>query len=280
MKVLVTGVKGQLGYDVCKHLNILKIENKGVDREDFDLTDKQQVITAITAFKPDVVVHCAAYTAVDKAESEAEICRSVNVDGTRNVAEAAKQVNAKMVYISTDYVFSGDGEQPFEIDSQIAPCSVYGQTKAEGETAIRALVDRHFIIRISWAFGVNGKNFVKTMIRLAQSQKEINVVCDQIGSPTYTDDLASLICSMIFTDKYGTYHATNEGYCSWAEFAQSIMDEAGLKTIIKPIPTSEYSSAAKRPLNSRLSKKSLDQAGFTRLPAWNDALKRFLIENK
>jgi len=278
MKVLVTGVNGQLGYDVCKHLDARGIENKGADKEDFDLTNEQQTVAAIVEHKPDVVVHCAAYTAVDKAESEAELCRKVNVDGTRNVAEAAKQIGAKMVYISTDYVFNSEGEIPFEIDSPIAPCSIYGQTKVEGESSVRSLLHEHFIIRTSWAFGVNGKNFIKTMIRLGQEKDSVNVVCDQIGSPTYTDDLAVLICDMITTEKYGTYHATNEGYCSWAEFAQAIMNESRLKCIVNPIPTSEYPSAAKRPLNSRLSKRSLDDAGFTRLPTWQDALTRYIRE--
>lgn len=276
MKVLVTGVNGQLGHDVCNHLDVLHIDNKGVDIADFDLTYKEQTLSTVITYNPDVVVHCAAYTAVDKAESEPELCRKVNVDGTRNVAEAVRQLNAKMVYISTDYVFSGEGKDPFEVDSPIDPQNVYGQTKANGETEVRKLTDKHFIIRISWAFGVNGKNFVKTMLRLAQEKTDLDVVCDQIGSPTYTDDLAALICDMILTEKYGTYHATNEGYCSWAEFAQEIMRLSGGKMMIHPIPTSKYPSAAKRPLNSRLSKKSLDNAGFYRLPTWKDALQKYL----
>ncbi len=276
MKVLVTGSKGQLGFDVCKHLKARKIAYKGVDIEDFDLTDRQQTFDAIINYAPDVIVHCAAYTAVDKAESIQDICHKVNADGTRHVAEAAKYLHAKMIYISTDYVFDGQGNSPFEVETPINPQNVYGITKAQGEEIVRSLLEKLFIVRISWVFGINGNNFVKTMLRLGAEKDTLNVVNDQVGSPTYTDDLAPLLCDMLVTERYGTYHATNEGYCSWYEFALFIMAQAHLACQINPIPTSEYPTQAKRPLNSRLSKESLDKAGFLRLPPWQDSVKRFL----
>lgn len=278
MRVLVTGVKGQLGYDVCRHLASRGVEHKGVDIDDFDLTDEKATFKAINDYASDCVVHCAAWTAVDKAEECEDKCRLINRDGTRHVALACKALNSKMVYISTDYVFDGEGDKPYEIDAPIAPKSVYGQTKAEGEGEVKSLVPRHFIVRTSWVFGKNGHNFINTMLRLGNDRPEIKVVSDQVGSPTYTYDLAMLLCDMITTDKYGTYHATNEGFCSWAEFAQAIMQQAGLNCKVLPIPTSEYPTAAKRPLNSRLSKLSLDEAGFNRLPSWEDALGRYLKE--
>jgi dTDP-4-dehydrorhamnose reductase len=277
MKVLVTGVKGQLGFDVCKHLRARNIPNKGVDLEDFDLTDQHGTFDAITAYAPDVIVHCAAYTAVDKAESNQDICRRVNVDGTRHVALAAKHLNAKMIYISTDYVFNGQGILPFEVDAPIDPQNVYGLTKAQGEAEVRAILNKFFIVRISWVFGINGNNFIKTMMRLGAEKDSLNVVNDQIGSPTYTDDLAPLLCDMLQTECYGIYHATNEGYCSWYEFAKLIMSEAKLSCKVNPITTQEYPTPAKRPLNSRLSKKSLDASGFNRLPIWQEAVRRYLL---
>lgn len=276
MRVLVTGVKGQLGFDVCKHLQARNITNKGVDLEDFDLTDQHGTFNAITAYAPDVIVHCAAYTAVDKAETNQEVCRRVNLDGTRHVALAAKHLNAKMIYISTDYVFNGQGTLPFEVDAPIDPQNVYGITKALGEAEVRAILDKFFIVRISWAFGANGNNFIKTVMRLGVEKDSVNVVNDQIGSPTYTEDLAPLLCDMLQTERYGTYHATNEGYCSWYEFAKLIMSEAKLTCKVNPITTHEYPTPAKRPFNSRLSKESLDKAGFHRLPAWQDAVKRYI----
>lgn len=276
MKVLVTGVGGQLGYDVCKELDRLGIENKGVDVQDFDLTDGDAVMAAVKTYAPDAIIHCAAYTNVEKAESMPEVCADVNGMGTLNMVRAALAVNAKLMYISTDYVFEGTGDTPYEVNDPHKPQSVYGLTKDQGEEAVTSLMQRYFIVRISWVFGVNGHNFVRTMMRLGSERKEINVVSDQIGSPTYTADLAVLLGAMIQTEKYGVYHATNEGYCSWAEFAQAIMDEAGLKCVVHPIPTSAYPTAAKRPLNSRMSKRSLDQAGFARLPAWQDALHRYV----
>lgn len=280
MKVLVTGVGGQLGYDVCKELDRLGIENKGVDVQDFDLTDGAAVMAAVQAYMPDAIIHCAAYTNVEKAESVPEVCADVNGMGTLNMVRAALAVNAKLMYISTDYVFEGTGDTPYEVNAPHRPQSVYGLTKDQGEEAVTSLMQRYFIVRISWVFGVHGNNFVRTMLRLGSERKELNVVDDQIGSPTYTADLAVLLCSMIRTDKYGAYHATNEGYCSWAEFAQAIMDEAGLKCVVHPIPTSAYPTAAKRPLNSRMSKRSLDLAGFQRLPSWQDALHRYVEELK
>lgn len=278
MKVLVTGVKGQLGYDVCRILSDRGIENIGVDIEDFDITDEKAVKSYITACKPDAIIHCSAFTAVDKAEDVPDVCHAVNCEGPRNIARAAREIGAKMMYISTDYVFSGTGEDFYTPDDTPAPVSVYGKTKHLGECAVKEILDAYFIVRISWVFGINGGNFVKTMLRLAESKTDLNVVCDQIGSPTYTYDLAKLLCDMIVTDRYGIYHATNEGVCSWAEFATEIMAQANKSTVIHPIPSSEYPTKATRPLNSRMSKDKLEQNGFTRLPDWKDALTRYLKE--
>ncbi|XOQ47667.1 MAG: dTDP-4-dehydrorhamnose reductase [Eubacteriales bacterium] len=278
MKILVTGANGQLGYDAMKVLKARKIECMGVDINDFDITDEEVAFEYIVGYHPNAVIHCSAYTAVDKAEENEKLCRAVNADGTRNIAKACKKIDTKMVYISTDYVFPGTGEDAYEVDDPKGPLNVYGRTKLEGEEAVRELVNKHFIVRISWVFGKNGNNFVKTMLRLGREHNEINVVSDQIGSPTYTADLAPLLCDMVVTEKYGTYHATNEGYCSWAEFAQEIFKQAGYDTKVNFIPTSVYPTQAKRPFNSRLSKKSLDDAGFFRLPDWRDALRRYLKE--
>lgn len=278
MKVLVTGVKGQLGYDVVKRFKSLNVECLGVDKEKFDLTDERQTMDFIRNYRPDIVVHCAAYTAVDRAEEDRAVCYAVNVLGTRYVAQACSEVGAKMVYISTDYVFDGKGEVPYEVTDMPVPINYYGQTKYEGELEVKRLVDKAFIIRISWVFGKNGNNFVKTMLTLGKERKQLNVVCDQIGSPTYTFDVARLITDMSVTNKYGTYHATNEGYCSWHEFAQEIFHLAGLDVCVNPISTEEYPTKAVRPKNSRMSKKSIDLSGFDRLPEWRDALKRYMIE--
>lgn len=278
MKALVTGAKGQLGYDVVRELKKRNIECLGVDIDDFDITDAEASNEFIRNYRPDCVIHCSAYTAVDKAEDNAELCKKVNGEGTRNIAYICKQINAKMVYISTDYVFPGTGEHAYEVDDPTGPLSVYGKTKLEGEIAVRELLSKYFIVRISWVFGKNGNNFVKTMLRLGKERNEVSVVCDQIGSPTYTVDLAPLLCDMIETEKYGTYHATNEGFCSWAEFAKEIFKLAGYETKVNFIKTSEYPTRAKRPLNSRLSKKSLDEAGFSRLPSWKDAVRNYLGE--
>ena len=278
MKVLVTGVNGQLGYDVCRHLLEQGIEYVGVDYADFDLTDAQAVRENVLRIKPDVIVHCAAYTAVDKAESETVKCMRINGEGTLNLVRAATEIDAALLYVSTDYVFEGTGDTPFETDAPVRPQNTYGLSKLQGEYAVRGQMKRYFIVRTSWVYGLHGHNFVKTMINLGSTRNDINVVCDQIGSPTYSDDLAYLICQMIQTKKYGVYHATNEGFCSWAEFAQEIMDQNRLACKVHPIPTSEYPTPARRPLNSRLSKASLDAAGFARLPSWQDALRRYIIQ--
>lgn len=278
MKILVTGYNGQLGYDVVKELNSRSVECRGVDREDFDITDRDETVGYICDYAPDAIIHCAAYTAVDRAEDDEENCRKVNADGTENIAVACEKLRAKMLYVSTDYVYGGDGEAPFETDSPTNPKNVYGVTKLEGEKAVMKYIDKFFIVRTSWVFGINGNNFVKTMLRLGDEKESLNVVCDQVGSPTYTPDLARLICDLIVTEKYGIYHGTNENFCSWAEFAAEIMKLGGKKTVINPVPSSEYPTKAERPHNSRLSKKCLDEAGIKRLPTWQDALKRFLKE--
>lgn len=273
--ILVTGANGQLGFDIIKELNKRNIECLGIDKEKLDITDEKGVNDYIVKLNPDCVIHCAAYTAVDKAEDENEICHKVNVCGTENIAKTCKKVNAKMIYISTDYVFDGQGDNYFEVNGNINPLSFYGKTKYEGELKVKENLDKYFIVRISWVFGVNGNNFIKTMIRLGKEKEGLNVVYDQIGSPTYTADLAPLLCDMAISEKYGIYHATNEGTCSWAEFATAIMKKAGLNCKINPIPTSEYKTKAVRPLNSRLSKRSLVDGGFELLPRWEDALDRY-----
>lgn len=276
--ILVTGVNGQLGFDVVKELNKRNIECIGIDKEELDITYSNSVDKYISKLKPECVVHCAAYTAVDRAEDEEEICKKVNVDGTENIAKACKEIDAKMIYISTDYVFDGKGDKPFEVDGHIEPHSVYGKTKYEGELKVQEILDKYFIVRISWVFGFNGNNFIKTMLRLGKEKESINVVCDQIGSPTYTADLAPLLCDMAMSEKYGVYHATNEGFCSWAEFAEEIIKKASLDCKINYISTSEYPSKAVRPFNSKMSKKNLLENNFDLLPNWKDALKRYLLD--
>lgn len=278
MKVLVTGVKGQLGYDVMAELAKRNIEASGVDIDEMDITDKISVEKVIGEAAPDVVVHCAAYTAVDAAEDNEALCRRVNADGTRNIAEVCKKLDCKMVYISTDYVFDGQGTRPWEPDDERHPLNVYGQTKYEGELAVQENLSKYFIVRIAWVFGKNGKNFVKTMLKLAETHDKLTVVNDQFGSPTYTYDLARLLVDMIQTDKYGIYHATNEGICTWYEFACEIFRQAGVKIEVTPVPASEYPAKAKRPENSRLDKSKLTENGFERLPSWQDALGRYLKE--
>ena len=276
MKVVVTGAKGQLGYDVIKRLEMNGIQAVCADLPEVDITDCEAVEAFVAKEKPDGVIHCAAYTAVDNAESEKEICSAVNETGTLNIAKACKKYDCKLIYISTDYVFSGKGESEFEVDSPKAPCNHYGASKLAGEIAALENCNKCFVVRISWVFGVNGKNFVKTMLRLSETRDELTVVNDQVGSPTYTYDLAVLLCDMIKTEKYGVYHATNEGLCTWAEFAAEIMRLAGRNTKIIPVTSAEYKTAAVRPLNSRMSKKSLDDNGFSRLPSWQDALERYI----
>ena len=255
-------------------------ECKGVDVDDFDITDEKSTLEYIKSYAPYVVVHCAAYTAVDKAESDAEKCRLINVEGSRNIAKACSAIDAKMVYISTDYVYDGKGDKPFETNSKPSPKSVYGKTKYEGELACRDILDKLFIIRTSWVFGVHGNNFVKTMLRLAKERDTINVVDDQIGSPTYTVDLASFIFYILNTQRYGVYHASNKEFCSWYEFAKEIFKLSGDNVEVKAIPSSEFKAAAQRPLNSRLSKKCLVECGFGEMPSWKDALKRYFEEEQ
>ncbi len=280
MRVLVTGVKGQLGYDVVNEMMKRGIEPVGVDVEEMDITDKAACDKVITEAKVDAVIHCAAYTAVDAAEDNIEICMKVNAEGTRNIAEVCKKLNIKMMYISTDYVFDGQGERPWEPDDERHPLNVYGESKYQGELAVEELVEKFFTVRIAWVFGVNGKNFIKTMLRIGKERGAATVVCDQIGSPTYTYDLARLLVDMIQTEKYGRYHATNEGLCSWYEFACEIFRAAGMDDVkVTPVPSSEYpASKAKRPMNSRISKEKLSDNGFERLPSWQDAVARYLKE--
>lgn len=280
MRILVTGSKGQLGTDVCSEL---RRAGHSVIEADLPETDILSFISLHGLFEeshPEAVVHLAAYTAVDAAETDKEKCYRLNVTGTENIAKLCREFDIPVLYTSTDYIFGNNGSDYLETDAEPCPKSVYGLTKYLGELAIQKHLSKYFIVRISWVFGPNGKNFVYTMLRLAETRDTINVVDDQIGSPTYTPDLSKLICNMIATEKYGVYHATNEGVCSWAEFASEIMKVSGSKAKINPIPSSEYPSAAARPFNSRLSKKSLDENGFSRLPEWKDALSRFIEKVK
>lgn len=276
MKVFVTGIKGQLGYDVMEELTRRGIPATGVDIEEMDITDGECVEKVISEAAPDAVIHCAAYTAVDAAEENEELCRRVNAEGPRNIAKVCRKLDIKMIYISTDYVFSGEGERPWEPEDEKKPQSVYGQTKYEGELAVQELLDKYFIVRIAWVFGINGKNFVKTMLKLAENHDTIRVVNDQFGSPTYTYDLARLLVDMVLTDKYGVYHATNQGICSWYDFACAIFKEAGVSVNVVPVTTAEYGAKAKRPANSRMNQDKLTQMGFEKLPPWQDALKRYV----
>lgn len=276
MKILVTGVRGQLGHDVVEELTRRGIEAVGVDIDEMDITDSASVDRVIKEEAPDAVIHCAAYTAVDAAEENEEACRRVNADGPRNIARVCRELDIKMLYISTDYVFSGQGENFWEPEDICEPQSVYGRTKYEGETAVREILDKYFIVRIAWVFGINGRNFVRTMLNLSKNHGTIRVVNDQFGSPTYTYDLAKLLADMIQTDKYGTYHATNEGICSWYDFACAIFREAGVDVEVVPVTTAEYGAKAKRPANSRMNNDKLTENGFRKLPAWQDALARYV----
>ena len=276
MKVLVTGAKGQLGYDVMNELAKRGYEGIGVDVQEMDITDAQAVDRVITESGVDKVIHCAAYTAVDAAEDNVDLCRKVNAQGTENIAKVCKKLDIPMLYLSTDYVFDGEGTRPWEPDDKRDPLNVYGQTKYEGELAIEENLDKYFIVRIAWVFGVNGKNFIKTMLKLAENHDTITVVNDQVGSPTYTYDLSRLLVDMIETDKYGRYHATNEWLCTWYEFAVEIFRQAGISVNVVPVTSEEFQAKAKRPHNSRLNKDKLDEMGFKRLPSWQDALSRYL----
>lgn len=287
MKVFVTGVGGQLGYDVVNELTKRGHVAVGSDLRcgdyELDITDSEAVSKVLLEVKPDAVVHCAAWTAVDAAEDEDKqaIVKKVNVDGTQNIANVCRQLDCKMLYISTDYVFNGLGETPWQADCKdYAPLSVYGKTKLGGELVVSNTLDKYFIVRIAWAFGKNGNNFIKTMLNVGKRFSELRVVNDQIGTPTYTYDLARLLVDMAETEKYGYYHATNEGgYISWYDFACEIFKQAGYDTKVKPVTTEEYGlSKAKRPFNSRLDKSKLVEAGFKPLPTWQDALTRYLKE--
>ena len=277
MKVLVTGAKGQLGTDLMNELKKQGLEGLGVDVEEMDITDADVCEQVISAAGADAVIHLAAYTAVDAAEDNVELCRRINGEGTRNVALACKHAGVPMMYISTDYVFDGQGNRPWEPDDQRDPLNVYGQTKYEGELAVEELVEHYFIVRIAWVFGVAGNNFIKTMLRLGKERGAVSVVDDQIGSPTYTYDLARLLVDMIQTDRYGRYHATNEGLCSWYEFAKEIFRQAGMTEVtVTPVSSEAYPARATRPKNSRMNRQKLVDQGFEPLPAWQDALERFL----
>ncbi len=277
MKVLVTGANGQLGYDVVKELQKQNIECYGATRKDSDLIDFESTEKFIVHYMPNVIIHCAAYTAVDKAEDEQGLCYLVNASATENIAEICKKINAKMLYISTDYVFDGTKEGFYEVDDIPNPINIYGKTKFLGEQAVQRILDKYFIVRISWVFGEHGNNFVKTMLRLGKERKEINVVADQYGSPTYTADLAPLLVEMIKTEKYGVYHATNEGVCTWAEFAEEIFKIAGMNVKVNHITTAEYPTRAKRPMNSKLGKEKLEFKGFRLLKNWKEVIKEFII---
>ena len=284
MKVLVTGCKGQHGFDVSKELLRRGDLPISVDIEEMDITDKAAVESFILRANPDAVIHCAAYTAVDAAEDNVELCCRINRDGTQNIADVCKKLDIKMIYISTDYVFNGEGENFWNTDDERQPLNTYGLTKYEGELAVENTLDKYFIVRISWAFGLNGKNFVRTMLNLGKTHDKLTVVADQIGSPTYTADLAKLLCDMIHSNKYGKYHATNEGVCSWYEFTKEIMKQASeyypeyANVEVTPVSSDAFPTKAKRPSNSRMSKEKLTKNGFDRLPTWQDALKRYLKE--
>lgn len=273
----MTGVKGQLGYDVVNELEKRGHTAIGVDIEELDITDAAAVRSMLQEIAPDAVIHCAAWTAVDAAEDNVEKCRQVNAAGTENIAKVCKDLNCKMMYISTDYVFDGQGTRPWEPDDPVTePLNVYGLTKYEGEQAIQKYVDKFFIIRIAWVFG-KGKNFIKTMLNLAKTHNHLTVVNDQFGTPTYTYDLAKLLVDMIVTEKYGIYHATNEGgYITWYEFACEIFRQAGVDIEVEPVSSAQYAAKAKRPENSRMSKQKLVDNGFALLPTWQDALSRYL----
>lgn len=278
MKILVTGYKGQLGYDVVNEAKSRNIEAVGVDIDEMDITNVDQVNKVIKEGNYDAVVHCAAWTAVDKAEDPEllETVKKVNVEGTANIANVCEELDIPMMYFSTDYVFDGQGEIPWDEYSERKPLNVYGQTKYEGELVVEKL-QKHFIIRIAWVFGVNGNNFIKTMLKLGKERGAVSVVNDQIGNPTYTYDLAKLVVDMIQTDKYGTYHATNSGdFISWYDFACEIFKQAGLDVEVTPVDSNTFPAAAKRPSNSRMNQSELDKNGFNRLPSWQDALCRYL----
>lgn len=276
MKILVTGVKGQLGYDVVKALESRGYQPVGVDREEMDLMNNNMIQNFIMNLKPEAIIHCAAYTAVDQAEEEVEICYQINAEAVKVIAECAKTLDIPMIYISTDYVFDGTKASEYVETDIPNPINVYGASKLKGEQYVQQLLEKFYIVRISWVFGINGNNFIKTMQRLGNEQDQLNIIHDQVGSPTYTAHLAPLLVDMIETDQYGIYHATNEGYCSWYEFADEIFKQSQLDVMLHPITTDQYKTKAKRPLNSKMSKQKLSDYGFHRLPTWQEALKNYL----
>lgn len=274
--IIVTGAKGQLGGDVCDLLKQQNIAFIGIDKDDLDITDKEAVRSFFNQNKAEALIHCAAYVAVDKAEDEKEICFAVNETGSRNLAESCKEHDIKMIYVSTDYVFEGNGEEPFETDSKKAPLNTYGLSKLKGEEAVKENLEKYFIVRTSWVFGEKNTNFIATMLRLSETRNELSVVDDKVGSPTYAKDLARLLCEMVKTEHYGTYHATNEGFCSWCDLAKKTFFTAKKDITVNPVTSDEFPAKATRPKNSRLSKKCLDDNGFERLPHWEDAVERYL----
>jgi len=278
MKILVTGVKGQLGYDVVNELTKRGHEAIGIDLEDLDITIQEDVEVKITTWNPDAVIHCAAYTAVDAAEDNQELCMKVNATATEYIATVCKNLGIKMMYISTDYVFDGGGNRPWEVEDTCHPMNVYGESKYQGEIAVTSVLEKFFIVRISWVFGMNGNNFIKTMLRLAENRDELSVVNDQVGSPTYTYDLSVLLVDMIETEQYGIYHASNEGFCTWYDFAQKVFEAAGIAITVHPVTSDQFPVKAKRPHNSRMDKSKLDERGFKRLPSWQDATERYVKE--
>ena len=276
MKILVTGVKGQLGYDVVKALESRGHQPVGVDHEEMDLMNNNMIQNFIMNLKPEAIIHCAAYTAVDQAEEEVEICYQINAEAVKVIAECAKTLDIPMIYISTDYVFDGTKASEYVETDIPNPINVYGASKLKGEQYVQQLLEKFYIVRISWVFGINGNNFIKTMQRLGNEQDQLNIIHDQVGSPTYTAHLAPLLVDMIETDQYGIYHATNEEYCSWYEFADEIFKQSQLDVMLHPITTDQYKTKAKRPLNSKMSKQKLSDYGFHRLPTWQEALKNYL----
>ena len=280
MKILITGATGQLGHDCVEECRARGHEVHGVSSELFPLSDENVMRAVLEAVEPDAILHAAAYTAVDQAEDEPSLCRKINAAGTEILARLARARDAKLLYVSTDYVFPGTGDTPHETNALTSPHNVYGASKLAGEEAVQQDLDKYFIVRTSWVFGLHGKNFVKSMLQLAKTNKILSIVNDQIGSPTYTRDLAPLLADILESEKYGIYHATNEGFCSWAQFAREIFRQAGINVNVTNVPSHMYPTKATRPKNSRLSKKSLDDAGFHRLPPWEDAVGRFLKELK
>ncbi|MBQ8504072.1 MAG: dTDP-4-dehydrorhamnose reductase [Clostridia bacterium] len=275
---IVSGAKGQLGSDVCDVLKKRNIPYIGIDVDDLDITDENAVEKFFSNNNVSCFIHCAAYTAVDKAESEKELCMAVNFNGTENIARQCRKSNAKMLYVSTDYVFGGKGDEPFEVNDEKAPLNVYGESKYLGEKAVEKYCNKHFIVRTSWVFGEKNTNFIATMLKLAETRSEVNVVSDQTGSPTYSKHLARLICDIAESEKYGVYHGTNEGYCTWSDLAKKTFEIKGKAVKVNPVATKEYPTPAIRPKNSRLSKRSLDEGGFERLPEWESAVKEYLLK--